>query len=144
MCWKFWDWNWTDIVAAGEEALRAAGKLGETYWICSFAVNQHLSGCRRWRCTCGTPRSLGIDDARDELGQMLREGELRDAAVLVLANKQDMPGAMTTTEVRDKLLLNDIRGRRWFVQSTCATTGDGIHEGLDWLSEALQAQGQRR
>jgi hypothetical protein len=26
----------------------------------------------------------------------------------------------------------------WYVQSTCATSGDGLYEGLDWLSNAIR------
>jgi ADP-ribosylation factor protein 1 len=44
-----------------------------------------------------------IDDAREELHKMLAEEELRDSVVLVFANKQDLPGAMTAPEVTDKL-----------------------------------------
>merc|ERR1711972_942304 len=44
-----------------------------------------------------------IEDAREELHQMLGEDEMRDAAVLVFANKQDLPNSMTTSEVSEKL-----------------------------------------
>ena len=37
-----------------------------------------------------------VDDAREELHKMLSEEELREAVLLVFANKQDLPGAMTT------------------------------------------------
>merc|ERR1719277_2507959 len=40
-----------------------------------------------------------IEDAREELTKMLSEEEMRDAALLVLANKQDLPNAMTTAEI---------------------------------------------
>ena len=76
-----------------------------------------------------------IDDAREELHKMLSEEELREAVLLVFANKQDLPGAMTTPEVTDKLGLHTLKGRTWFIQATCATTGDGLYEGLDWLSK---------
>lgn len=68
---------------------------------------------------------------------MLQEDELRDAVLLVFANKQDLPNAMTAAEVTDKLHLHVIKNRNWFIQSTCATTGDGLYEGLDWLSGIL-------
>ncbi|KAF4735751.1 Arf GTPase arf1 [Perkinsus olseni] len=68
---------------------------------------------------------------------MLNEEELRDAALLVFANKQDLPNAMTAAEVTDKLGLHQLRHRNWYIQSTCATTGDGLYEGLDWLSKTL-------
>merc|ERR1712157_285672 len=75
--------------------------------------------------------------AKEELHRMLAEDELRDAAVLVLANKQDLPNAMSVNEVTEKLGLNHLRNRQWYIQSTCATTGDGLYEGLDWLSNTL-------
>ncbi|EPR59241.1 ADP ribosylation factor ARF1, partial [Toxoplasma gondii GT1] len=78
-----------------------------------------------------------IEDAREELHRMLNEDELRDAVLLIFANKQDLPNAMTAAEVTDKLHLHSIRHRNWFIQSTCATTGDGLYEGLDWLSRTL-------
>lgn len=50
--------------------------------------------------------------------------ELRDAVLLVFANKMDLPNAMTAAEVTDKLGLHSLRQRQWYIQSTCATTGE--------------------
>lgn len=55
----------------------------------------------------------------------------------MFANKQDLPNAMNPAEITEKLGLNELRGRKWYIQATCATQGDGLYEGLDWLSEAL-------
>merc|ERR1712046_337060 len=49
-----------------------------------------------------------MDAARDELATMLNEGEMRDAVVLVFANKQDLPNSMTAAEVTEKLGLCDM------------------------------------
>ncbi len=81
-----------------------------------------------------------IGEARDELHRMLNEDELREACVLIFANKQDLPNAMQAATITDKLGLNSLRQRTWFMQSTCATTGDGLYEGLDWLSSTLDKQ----
>jgi len=78
-----------------------------------------------------------ISEAAEELGKMLNEDELRDAALLVFANKQDLPNAMSVAEITDKLGLHSLRSRKWYIQSTCATSGDGLYEGLDWLSNTL-------
>jgi len=78
-----------------------------------------------------------VNEAKDELNKMLGEDELRDAVLLVFANKQDLPNAMTCADLSDKLGLSSIRGRRWYIQSTCATHGEGLYEGLDWLSGEL-------
>lgn len=81
---------------------------------------------------CGTEQS-----AKEELHRMLAEDELREAILLVFANKQDLPNAMSVNEVTERLGLNQIRNRQWYIQATCATTGDGLYEGLDWLSTTL-------
>ena len=81
-----------------------------------------------------------IEDAREELFGMLNNEEMRDAVLLVFANKQDLPGAMDTAEMAQKLGLNGLRNRPWFIQSTVATKGDGLYEGLDWLSQALASR----
>jgi len=69
---------------------------------------------------------------------MLNEDELRDALLLVFANKQDLPNAMSAAEITDKLGLHSIRQRDWYIQATCATSGDGLYEGLEWLSQNLK------
>jgi ADP-ribosylation factor protein 1 len=81
-----------------------------------------------------------IEDAREELTKMLNEEEMRNAVLLVFANKQDLPNAMTAAEITEKLGLHSMRNRQWFIQSACATTGDGLYEGLDWLSRTLAAK----
>ncbi|XP_031125078.1 ADP-ribosylation factor-like [Ipomoea triloba] len=78
-----------------------------------------------------------IVEARDELHRMLNEDELRDAVLLVFANKQDLPNAMNAAEITDKLGLHSLRQRHWYIQSTCATSGEGLYEGLDWLSNNI-------
>jgi len=77
-------------------------------------------------------------ETKDELNRMLNEDELRDATLLVFANKQDLPNAMNAAELTDKLGLHNIRNRSWYIQATCATSGDGLYEGLDWLSNELK------
>jgi len=79
-----------------------------------------------------------VNEAREELMRMLAEDELRDAVLLIFANKQDLPNAMNASEVTDKLGLHTLRNRNWYIQSTCATSGDGLYEGLDWLSNQLK------
>ncbi|KAF9314624.1 hypothetical protein BG000_007949 [Podila horticola] len=79
-------------------------------------------------------------EAREELMHILQDDELRDAVLLVFANKQDLPNAMNAAELTDKLALNSLRQRHWYIQATCATSGDGLYEGLDWLSTCLKSR----
>lgn len=80
-----------------------------------------------------------IDLARDELHRLLNEDQLRNACLLVYANKQDLPNAMGCSEVAEKLSLSGMSVKnRWYVQPTCARTKTGLYEGLDWLSKSIQ------
>ncbi|SCV73663.1 BQ2448_6093 [Microbotryum intermedium] len=84
-----------------------------------------------------------VAEAREELQRMLNEDELRDALLLVFANKQDLPNAMNASEITDKLGLHSLRQRQWYIQATCATSGDGLYEGLEWVRFPSQPRGRR-
>ncbi|KNC46582.1 ADP-ribosylation factor 1 [Thecamonas trahens ATCC 50062] len=77
-----------------------------------------------------------MDEAKSELFTLLESPELADAVVLVLANKQDLPGALDPSAVTERMGLSELR-HRWYIQACCGVSGDGLYEGLDWLSDAL-------
>ena len=54
---------------------------------------------------------------------------------------QDLPNAMNAADITDKLGLHSLRQRNWYIQATCATSGEGLYEGLDWLSGQLAKKG---
>jgi small GTP-binding protein len=72
-----------------------------------------------------------------ELQQLLNDDLLRDTSLLVYANKQDMPNALSIKDIVELLELNKLRNRQWFIQGTNAITGEGLYEGLDWLTKIL-------
>ena len=78
------------------------------------------------------------DNVKHELDRLMAEDELRDAALLVLANKQDLPYALSVEEITERLELKKLRNREWYVQGCCAVSGDGLYEGLDWLVDTLE------
>ena len=47
---------------------------------------------------------------------MLNDDELRDAVLLVFANKQDLPQAISPPEMKEWLDLNNLRSREWSIQ----------------------------
>lgn len=49
---------------------------------------------------------------------------------------------MSAAEITDKLGLHALRRRNWYIQATCATNGDGLYEGLDWLANQLKQGGK--
>ncbi|KAM9365563.1 ADP-ribosylation factor 4-like [Pholidichthys leucotaenia] len=80
-----------------------------------------------------------LKEAAEELHMLLEEEELRDVALLVFANKQDLPRAMSVSDITEALSLSGVR-QQWFVQPSCAVSGSGLVEGLDWLSDQIPKQ----
>lgn len=81
-----------------------------------------------------------IETASKELHLMLREEELLEATLLVFANKQDLPGAMTAAEVSQGLALTDLKDRLWSIVASSAIKGEGLSEGLDWLMDVIKEE----
>ncbi|KAH7518032.1 hypothetical protein FEM48_Zijuj09G0127500 [Ziziphus jujuba var. spinosa] len=75
--------------------------------------------------------------ARNELHRILNKKELSNVVLLVFENKQDLPNSMPAAEVADKLGLHSLNHRPWYIQRTSATSGEGFHEGLEWLSKNI-------
>jgi len=78
-----------------------------------------------------------IEEANKELSEMLSEEELKGISILIMANKQDIEGSMSPTEVTEKLGLLQVKNKEWNVQGTSAITGQGLQDGLDWLAGVL-------
>ncbi|KAL5350204.1 ADP-ribosylation factor, Arf Arf6 [Pseudogymnoascus australis] len=80
-----------------------------------------------------------IDEARQELHRIANDREMKDSLLLVFANKQDIEGALTPQQVTDALKLNKLEGGKiYYVVPSCATTGEGLLEGLSWLSNNIK------
>lgn len=79
-----------------------------------------------------------IEDASEELKKILSDPEMENACLLVYANKQDMNGALSPSEITEKLELNQLKNRKWMVQGSSAVIGSGLLEGFDWVAKILQ------
>jgi len=82
-----------------------------------------------------------IARAASEFKSIIDDPLMRHSAILVFANKQDLAGALTTAELCDALALQDLKNRKWHVQGSIATKGEGLYEGLDWLAAVLKSSG---
>lgn len=80
---------------------------------------------------------MRITEARHELTKLLEEEDLKDAHVLVFANKQDVAGALSASDIKQGLGLTEITTHQWFIQTCVATKGDGLFQGLDWLANQI-------
>lgn len=73
-------------------------------------------------------------EAYDELLNIIESDEMRGVPVVVLANKQDLPNSASCSEIAEALHLHKLTQRKWHVQATCATNGEGLYEAMDILA----------
>nr|GME06768.1 ADP-ribosylation factor-like protein 5 [Ipomoea batatas]GME20819.1 ADP-ribosylation factor-like protein 5 [Ipomoea batatas] len=83
-----------------------------------------------------------ISIIKDELFQLLPHEDLQNAVVLVYANKQDLKEAMTPAEITDAISLHSIKNHDWHIQASCALTGDGLYDGLEWIAQRVTGKAQ--
>jgi small GTP-binding protein len=75
-----------------------------------------------------------IEEVKEEIAKLLIDDELKGCPILIYANKQDLNGAMSPSEVTELLEMNKLKDRKWVVQGAAAVEGRGLMEGLDWVA----------
>ncbi|GAB4838201.1 Arf GTPase arf1 [Ancistrocladus abbreviatus] len=114
------------VDAGGQTSIRP-------YWRCYFPNTQAII----YVVDSSDTDRLAI--SKDEFHAILEEEELKGAVVLIFANKQDLPGALDDAAVTEALELHKIKNRQWAIFKTSAIKGEGLFEGLDWLSNTLKS-----
>lgn len=148
LCQKLYLWNFFDDLkdVGGQDKIRP---LWRHYYTGTQGLIFVVDSADRDR----------IDEARAELHRIVNDREMRHVIILIFANKQDLPegkiisspyfkslsnwshhlsssiAAMKPQEIQEKLGLThtSLKNRNWYVQPSCASTGDGLYEGLTWL-----------
>jgi len=77
--------------------------------------------------------------ARETLHRLIGQHGAKHKPVLVLATKQDQPGAIPPGEIAALLGLPDLVGVDWRLSGCNALTGEGLAESLHWLSTIVAA-----
>ncbi|KAH3761346.1 ADP-ribosylation factor Arf1 [Pelomyxa schiedti] len=128
---KYKNMNLVVFDVGGEDRIRSLWK-------------QHLPGTKGVIVFVDSADVERMDDAREQMYYLLGDEQLRDAPLLVFANKQDLPSALPVAEITAKLGLPEINvgrtgaPRDWYIQASCATSGDGLPEGFEWLIQQLE------
>ncbi|KAK2819482.1 hypothetical protein Q7C36_021128 [Tachysurus vachellii] len=79
-----------------------------------------------------------LDEAKAELHKVTRLTENQGAPLLIIANKQDLPGSLPAADIEKRLALRELGPSAAFhVQPACAIIGDGLHEGMDKLYDMI-------
>ena len=83
----------------------------------------------------GEPR---LQTAADELAALAADEQLADAAVVVLANRCDAPGALPEAQLLARLgLERSLKGHPWRLQLCDALSGKGLDAGLGFLADTM-------
>ncbi|XP_043330095.1 ADP-ribosylation factor-like protein 14 [Cervus canadensis] len=86
-----------------------------------------------------------LEDSRQAFEHILKNEHIKNVPVVLLANKQDVPGALSAKDItrmfKVKQLCSD---RNWYVQPCCAVTGDGLMEGFQKLTGFLKSRMKSR
>eukprot|EP00210_Caulerpa_lentillifera_P001428 g1371.t1 len=102
------------------------------YWRCYYPNTQAIIYVVD---SCDVDR---VAISSEEFHAILEEEEIKNALILIYANKQDLPGALDDASIAEELGLHQIKNRNWAIFKTSAIKGEGIFEGLDWLSNMLK------
>jgi len=83
-----------------------------------------------------------FEESKAEFYKALKHPNLRNAVILILANKQDLPGSKTIEKLIEDYEFNKIKNHIWYIQPCSALKGDGLDNGIKWLSDQLVLKGK--
>ncbi|XP_039261042.1 ADP-ribosylation factor-like protein 6 [Styela clava] len=77
--------------------------------------------------------------AKDELDHLLNHVDIkmRKVPILFYANKMDLQDSLSAVKCSQLLGLDHIKNKPWHICASNAKTGDGLQEGITWLSDQL-------
>lgn len=82
-----------------------------------------------------------LEQCKQELHNLLQQEKLAGASLLIFANKQDLPGALSLEQISEVLDLKAIsENRHWRIQACSAVTGEGLLEGIDFIVQDIAAR----
>ncbi|ESN96229.1 hypothetical protein HELRODRAFT_67615 [Helobdella robusta] len=86
-----------------------------------------------------------MEEAKEELMNILEDDAMKHVPVQIIANKQDLPGALKPYEIVERLSLNKLlTSNQWHVQGACAPQGEGLYEALDSMGSMVKQSRKRQ
>ena len=82
---------------------------------------------------------IRINEAAEEFHKVIHDENMCNVPVVIIANKQDLPNAISCEELVIKMGLNKINNK-WHIQGACAVTGEGIFEAMQKMAQMVRQQ----
>lgn len=80
-----------------------------------------------------------LEEVKIELLKLVRSPDNHGLPILILANKQDMRGAVDPNELEKLISLHELPpGQIYHTQPACAVTGEGLSEAMDIMFELIE------
>lgn len=121
---KFQAWD-----LGGQESIRA---LWDVYYVNTDAVIYVID----------SKDDENFEISKSEFYKVLANKNLKNSVILIFANKQDLPGAKNINKIIEDYELNKIKDHIWHIQPCSAVNGEGLVNGIKWLSDQLVFRGK--
>ena len=90
---------------------------------------------------------MRFKEAQSELAQVIQDNHIHKnlVPVIVLANKQDVEGAVAVKTIQTEMQLGEVLGEHpWTIHGIVATRGDGVHEAMKKFAEMLKEDRRKK
>jgi len=121
---KFQAWD-----LGGQESIRA---LWDVYYVNTDAVIYVID----------SKDDENFEISKSEFYKVLANKNIKNSVILIFANKQDLPGAKNINKIIEDYELNKIKDHIWHIQPCSAVNGEGLVNGIKWLSDQLVFRGK--
>jgi signal recognition particle receptor subunit beta len=78
-----------------------------------------------------------LEESKSEFHKLITNAELKNTIILIYANKQDISKAKSVADLIQIYGFDQIKSHQWHIQQCSAKTGEGLMNGLQWLSDQL-------
>ncbi|XP_028413730.1 ADP-ribosylation factor-like protein 6 [Dendronephthya gigantea] len=78
--------------------------------------------------------------SKDELDLLIKHPDIssRRVPILFFANKMDLRDSLSSVKVSNLMKLEEIKDKPWHICASNALTGEGLNEGVEWLTDQLK------
>jgi len=83
-----------------------------------------------------------FEESKSQFHKLLKHPTLKNATILIFANKQDLPRAKNINKLIQDYEFDKIKSHGWHIQPCSALKGEGLITGIKWLSEQLVFKGK--
>ena len=121
---KFQAWD-----LGGQESIRT---LWDVYYVNTDAVIYVID----------SKDDENFEISKSEFYKVLANKNLKNSVILIFANKQDLPGAKNINKIVEDYELSKIKDHIWHIIPCSAVNGEGLVNGIKWLSDQLVFRGK--